>query len=91
MKSGKVVLGLVAGFATGTLLGLLFAPDKGTDTRKKISKKQHKYSNAAEKKFNTFIDEITEKFDALMNEIGFGKSETTVKANEGKKEADHSA
>ena len=91
MKSGKVVLGLMAGFAAGTLLGLLFAPDKGTNTRKKISKKKHAYSDAAEEKFDTFIDEVSEKFEALKDEVEFVKSEDDAKVNVGKKEADHSA
>lgn len=30
MKSGKVVLGLLAGVAAGALAGILFAPAKGT-------------------------------------------------------------
>ena len=34
MKSN--ILGVVAGLAAGTLLGVLFAPDKGSKTRKKI-------------------------------------------------------
>ena len=36
MKSGKLVLGVLAGLATGAILGILFAPDKGTKTRSKI-------------------------------------------------------
>lgn len=35
MDTGKVLLGILAGLATGAVLGILFAPDKGSDTRKK--------------------------------------------------------
>ncbi len=35
MKTSNVILGIVAGAAVGALLGVLFAPDKGTNTRKK--------------------------------------------------------
>ena len=36
MKNGKFLAGVIAGLGTGALLGLLFAPDKGSSTRKKL-------------------------------------------------------
>ncbi len=39
MSSGKVFLGILAGAAAGALAGILFAPEKGSKTRKKIVKK----------------------------------------------------
>jgi gas vesicle protein len=35
MKSNKIVLGVAAGLATGLLLGVLFAPHKGSTNQKK--------------------------------------------------------
>jgi len=46
MNSGKVLLGVLAGLAAGALLGVLFAPEKGSDTRKKISKKGEDYADS---------------------------------------------
>ena len=34
--TGKIIVALVAGAAIGGVLGVLFAPDKGCETRKKI-------------------------------------------------------
>jgi gas vesicle protein len=43
MSRGKIVLGALAGAAAGTLIGILFAPDKGSATRKKIANKGEEY------------------------------------------------
>lgn len=40
MNSGKIALGILAGALAGTVLGVLFAPAKGSDIRKKIYKKE---------------------------------------------------
>jgi gas vesicle protein len=36
--NSRIVLGLLAGAAAGAIAGILFAPDKGSETRKRISK-----------------------------------------------------
>lgn len=70
MTNGKVILAVLAGFSAGTALGLLFAPDRGSDTRKKISKKGKDLANAVS-------DKIDQKFDELLTTIS-GKVEKPV-------------
>jgi gas vesicle protein len=61
MNSGKVILGVLAGAAAGALLGVLFAPEKGSDTRKKIAKKGGYYADSLKEKFSEYVDTIFEK------------------------------
>jgi gas vesicle protein len=39
MKTSNVILGILAGAAVGAVVGILFAPDSGKNTRDKISRK----------------------------------------------------
>lgn len=68
MSSGKVLLGLLAGVAGGALLGVLFAPDKGTVTRKKITSKGDEFADSLKDKFNEYMDTLSEKMDDVKNE-----------------------
>ena len=68
MKTGKVVLGLLAGVAAGAVLGILLAPDKGSNTRKKILSKGSDYAGEIKEKFNSLIDSITEKYDSIKSD-----------------------
>jgi gas vesicle protein len=69
MGSGKLLLGVLAGVAAGAVLGILFAPDKGSETRKKIVKKAEDFTDGLKEKFNGYVDDITEKFDEAGEEF----------------------
>jgi len=68
MKAQKVILVTLAGAAVGAALGILFAPQKGANTRKKISKKSNDYLEGFEEKFNEFVDMATKKFETMKGE-----------------------
>jgi len=88
MNSGKVLLGVLAGVAVGGLLGILFAPEKGSTTRKNISKKSGDYADSLKEQFNGFLDSISEKFEEVKEEVSefadFGKSKIKETQKDGK-------
>jgi gas vesicle protein len=68
MGKGNVVLGVLAGVAVGALLGVLFAPDKGSETRKKIAKKTSDGAEELKDKFEALLAGLTEKIDSVKEE-----------------------
>lgn len=63
MSKVNVVIGALAGVAVGALIGVLFAPDSGKETRKKITKKSKDTTDSLKNKFNEIVDNISERFD----------------------------
>jgi gas vesicle protein len=68
MSSGKVFLGILAGVAVGVTIGILFAPDKGWNTRKRISKKAEDLTDDLSDKFEEFLDNISERSNDAKKE-----------------------
>lgn len=87
MSAGKIFLGVLAGTATGALLGVLFAPQKGSVTRRKIAKRGQDDINTLKDKFNEFIDDITEKFEQVKEDVVDFAEQGKAKAEEAVKEA----
>lgn len=67
MKQGKVVLGVLAGLAAGAVLGILLAPDKGENTRKRIVSKGEGYIDDVKEKFSGVLNTINKKYDSLRH------------------------
>ena len=86
MNSGKALLGALVGLTTGALLGILFAGEKGSDTRKKIAKKREGYTDVLKEKINEFLGGITEKFEKVKEEVTFFAGQGKTKSEEPEKD-----
>jgi len=74
---------VLAGVAAGALLGILFAPDKGKVTRKKMSKKGEDFLETAKEKFDEFLNDISEKLEEVKEEV----TDFTEKGKDGTQKA----
>lgn len=86
MSSGKVVLGVLAGVAVGAIAGLLFAPEKGSDTRKKLIGKGEDYFDELKEKFDAYLESMTDKLEMAQDEAGNMISKGKSKYEEAKKD-----
>lgn len=81
MNSGKIVLGVLAGVAAGALLGILFAPDKGSETRRKIVEKGEDLKDSVKEKYNEFATRVDEKFAKVKEDIADLTGHAKAKSN----------
>jgi gas vesicle protein len=81
MNSGKLILGILAGAAAGALLGVLFAPEKGSETRRKISQKGKDLVDDVKHKYDDFVKGVSEKFDSVKQEAEYVKTKASKVAD----------
>ncbi|MFO7847523.1 MAG: YtxH domain-containing protein [Balneolaceae bacterium] len=74
MKISKIfITALIAGSA-GAIAGTLYAPGKGSKTRRKLSRKSQEYRDYLQDNFNDLADSVSHSFESLEDEtIRLGK------------------
>lgn len=66
-NTGKLIGALLLGTVIGGALGILFAPAKGSVTRKRIAGKSDDLTEAMKEKFNDFLEEIKKEAETVKN------------------------
>lgn len=87
MSTKKIITAALVGAAAGAVLGILFAPDKGSETRKKIAKKTGDLGDSVKQKFNEFGEKISEKFGDIRNDANEIMEKGRERAQQMKEEA----
>jgi len=68
MKTSNVVLGLLGAAAAGAALGVLMAPDKGSETRKKIATKGNDLKNNLKNSLEGLTHKVSEQVSKFSNQ-----------------------
>lgn len=76
-NSGKIILGVLGAVAAGIAIGMLMAPDKGSETRKKIGEKATDLASrvgdlvtTGKEKITDLASNLTKQADGAINEAG---------------------
>lgn len=68
MKSGKMLVGILAGAVGGALLGMLFSPEKGSRLRRNIKYKSKDYADELKNKLIDLVDSIPSNYKKVWRE-----------------------
>ncbi len=81
-SSVSAIMGFIAGAAAGAAMGILFAPDAGTSTRKKIKDQTQKVGDEVKANVAHKIDDLSKYVSGFVNETKerIAELEKTTKA-----------
>ena len=68
-NTSKLLIVLGAGIVTGTILGVLFAPDKGSVTRHRIADTGKKLADKFKHNVKTRKEKMEEQLNRVNNEV----------------------
>ncbi len=70
-NTGKIITAVAAGAAAGAILGILFAPAKGSETRQKLNDQGKKIANSVKDKLEKGkerMNDLKEEFTKTVKE-----------------------
>ena len=68
MGTDKTIIGVLGGIAIGAVLGVVFAPDKGSSTRTKIIKKGSGITDDLREKLDNITNSLSEKYNSFKSQ-----------------------
>lgn len=68
MKNNNIAAGILGGLAVGTVLGILFAPAKGCETRKKIADKSGDLKDLVKDSSGKWTEKIAQTISHLKTD-----------------------
>jgi len=74
------IAGLAVGAVVGGMAGLLFAPEAGDETRKKLQEKSKELTEDLHDKFDEFKDTVNEALDNVKTKVEDVKDKVTKEA-----------
>ncbi|MES2811445.1 MAG: YtxH domain-containing protein [Bacteroidota bacterium] len=69
MKTNKVVLGMLGAAAVGAAVGVLLAPDKGSETRKKIAAKGKDLKDSVKTNIGSLSEKVNEAYNSIKGGV----------------------
>lgn len=80
-NTGKIFAALLLGAAAGAAIGVLFAPDKGSETRKKMAGKASELGDELKVRFNKSKEVVNDIKERSMSKAEEVKNSTQARAN----------
>ena len=68
-NSRTFIFGLLVGAAAGAIAGILLAPDKGSETRRKVSEKARELKDSLPDQLETLKARIEQKLNEIKSSI----------------------
>ena len=68
-STSKILLGFIAGAAIGGALGILLAPDKGSEMGESLGESLTGFSETVKDKFNDVVENVKGSFNRTKNSM----------------------